>query len=629
MKNIKIILLILIVTLTTSLEIFAENNTLSGYNRFDTAIKISNRYQQSKEIILVNSNAISDVLCATSLASTKNIPILLTNKSKLNEDTLKEIKRLNTSLVYIIGGESVIHKFIEKELENINIKFKRISGKDRYETSIKVAQEINLYKNINNVAIVNGESICDAISISSVTKNTPIILSKKDDLGIAKEYIQNENINKAYIIGGENSLSDNITTYIKDYKRIYGKDRYDTNIKVIEEFTDNKQINRLYYCKGNESKDEDLIDGLLISPKAANNNAITLLLGDEIKENQKSILKKFRLTDIIQVGRKISENLKNEIESLKVIENKQEIPNNNYKPQKPNKSEIEDETPKEESPEEFPSKPDNPIEPPIEEVPIKPDNPIEPPIEEVPIKPDNPVNPPSEELPDDTNNSTNTPNQDNKEESEENDIEDKKEVIVNSDKTLKEALKDKSVDIIRLGKNIVLQNYGLNINRPVNIDGNNYTIDGRLIKPHVILIGGDGIKLSNLNIEGRGNVIKTISANVELNNIKVVTKSETDPAISIISSIVKVNNLELDSKYSGIEIRKYKNINQLKLIIDGEVSNVNKDYDKNNTVIRIKNIDNIVKEDIIDFGIYEEQYDYKIIANEDNLKDKIYYRKNI
>ena len=614
MKNIKIILLILIVTLTTSLEIFAENNTLSGYNRFDTAIKISNRYQQSKEIILVNSNAISDVLCATSLASTKNIPILLTNKSKLNEDTLKEIKRLNTSLVYIIGGESVIHKFIEKELENINIKFKRISGKDRYETSIKVAQEINLYKNINNVAIVNGESICDAISISSVTKNTPIILSKKDDLGIAKEYIQNENINKAYIIGGENSLSDNITKYIKDYKRIYGKDRYDTNIKVIEEFTDNNDINRLYYCKGNESKDEDLIDGLLISPKASNNNAITLLVGDEIKENQKSILKKFRLTDIIQVGRKISENLKNEIESLKVIENKTDILDNNYKPQKPNKPEIEDETQKEESP---------------EELPIKPDNPIEPPIEEVPIKPDNPVNPPSEELPDDMNSSTNTPNQDNKEESEEDNIEDKKEVIVNSDKTLKEALKDKSVDIIRLGKNIVLQNYGLNINRPVNIDGNNYTIDGRLIKPHVILIGGDGIKLSNLNIEGRGNVIKTISANVELNNIKVVTKSETDPAISVISSIVKVNNLELDSKYSGIELRKNKNINQLKLIIDGELANVNKGDDKNNTVIRIKNIDNIVKEDIIDFGIYEEQYDYKIIANEDNLKDKIYYRKNI
>lgn len=599
MKNIKIVLLILIVTLTTPLEIFAENNTLSGDNRFGTAIKISNTYKQSKEIILVNSNAISDVLCATSLASTKNIPILLTNKSKLNEDTLKEIKRLNTSLVYIIGGESVIHKFIEKELENINIKFKRISGKDRYETSIKVAQEINLYNDINNVAIVNGESICDAISISSVTKNTPIILSKKDDLGIAKEYIQSENINKAYIIGGKNSLSDNITTYIKDYKRIYGKDRYDTNIKVIEEFTDNNDINRLYYCKGNESKDEDLIDGLLISPKAANNNAITLLVGDEIKENQKSILKKFRLTDIIQVGRKISENLKNEIESLKVIENKTDILDNNYKPQKPNKPEIEDETPKEELPEELPSKPDNP------------------------------VNPPSEELPDDTNNSTNTPNQDNKEENEEDDIQDKKEVIVNSDKTLKEALEDKSVDIIRLGKNIVLQNYGLNINRPVNIDGNNYTIDGRLIKSHVILIGGDGIKLSNLNIYGRGNVIKTISANVELNNIKVVTKSEIDPAISVISSIVKVNNLELDSKYSGIELRKNKNINQLKLIIDGELANVNKDYDKDNIVIRIKNIDNIGEEDIIDFGIYEEQYDYKIIKNKDNLKDKIYYRKNI
>ena len=614
MKNIKIILLILIVTLTTPLEIFAENNTLSGYNRFDTAIKISNTYQQSKEIILVNSNAIYDVLCATSLASTKNIPILLTNKSKLNEDTLKEIKRLNTSLVYIIGGESVIHKFIEKELGNINIKFKRISGKDRYETSIKVAQEINLYKNINNVAIVNGESICDAISISSVTKNTPIILSKKYDLGIAKEYIQNENINKAYIIGGENLLSDNITKYIKEYKRIYGKDRYDTNIKVIEEFTDNKYINRLYYCKGNESKDENLIDGLLISPKAANNNAITLLLGDEIKENQKSILKKFRLTDIIQVGRKISENLKNEIESLKVIESKPDNPNNSNKPQLPSRPGLGDEISKEE-----PDEPDNPIEPPREELPDEPSNPIEPPSEESPSEPDNPVEPPDEELPNEPNNPTNPPDQD--------DIQDKKEVIVNSDSTLREALKDKSVDIIKLGKDIRLQNYELNISRPVIIDGNNYTIDGIFIKSQAILIGGEGVKLNNLNVYGKDKVITAISANAELNNIKVINKSTTESAINIISSIVKVNDLELDSKYSGIELRKNKNINQLKLIIDGEVANISKDDEKNNKVIRIKDIDNIGEEDIIDFGIYEEQYEYEVITNEGNLKDKIYYRK--
>lgn len=604
MKNIKIILLILISILSIPLEICAENNTLSGDNRFDTAIKISNTYQQSKEIILVNSNAISDVLCATSLASTKNIPILLTNKSKLNEDTLKEIKRLNTGLVYIIGGESVIHKSIEKELENINIKFKRINGKDRYETSIKVAQEINLYTNINNIAIVNGESICDAISISSVAKNTPIILSKKDDLGIAKEYIQNENINKVYIIGGENSLSDNITIHIKDYKRIYGQDRYETNIKVIEAFTYSKDINRLYYCKGNVSKDEDLIDGLLISPKASNNKAITLLVGDEIKDNQKSIVKKFRVSDIIQVGRKISENLKNEIESLKVIESRPDNPNNSYKPQKPSKPEIEDEIPKEEPPEELPSKPDNPIEP------------------------------PSEELPDNPNDSTNTPNQDNKED-EEDDKQDKKEVIVNSDKTLREALKDKSVDIIKLDKNIVLKGYELNISRPVIIDGsndddNNYTIDGRLIKSQSILIGGDGVKLNNLNIHGKDKAIKIISADAELNNIKVMTKSITDPAINIISSVVKVNNVELDSKYAGIEIRKNKNINKLKLIIDGKVSNINKDNEgNNNPVIIIKDIDNICEEGIIDFGIYEEGYDYKIITNKDNIKDKIYYIKNI
>lgn len=584
MKNIKIILLILIVSLITPLEVFAQDNTLAGQNRFDTAIKISNTYQYSKEVILVNSNAIQDVLCATSLASSKNIPILLTDKSKLNENTLKEIIRLNSELVYIIGGESVIDKCVEEELDNTNINFKRISGKDRYETSIKVSKEINLCEDINNIAIVNGESICDAISISSVIKNMPIILSKKDDLGIAKEYIQSEDINKVYIIGGENSLSNNITTNIKDYKRIYGKDRYETNIKIIEEFTDSKKISKLYYCKGNTIKDEDLIDGLLISPKASNNSAVTLLINDEITDNQISLIKKLKVRDTIQVGREINKSIKNKIESLKVIEIKPSKPNNN-KPQEPN------ETPN-----------------------IKPED-----------KPNDTINPPNK---DDENQEDNNENQ---EENEEN----KKGVIVNSDSELKKALKDKSVDIIRLGKDIILNNFGLNISRPVIIDGSNgngkYTIDGKAIKSQAILIGSDNVSLKNLNIYGRKEAIIVNSAsNVEFNNIKAtsILKSKIYPAISIISSVVKVDNLELDSQYSGIEISYNNIINKLGLTIDKDVINLSKDDEGNyKPTIIIKDIDNIDKEQIINFGAYEEQYEYEVITNKDDTKDKIYYRK--
>ena len=579
MKNIKIILLILIVSLIIPLEVFAQDNTLTGQNRFDTAIKISNTYQYSKEVIVVNSNAIQDVLCATSLASSKNIPILLIDKSKLNENTLKEIIKLNSDLVYIIGGESVIDKCVEEELDNININFKRISGKDRYETSIKVAKEINLYEDINKAAIVNGESICDAISISSVIKNMPIILSKKDDLGIAKEYIQSEDINKVYIIGGENSLSHNITKNIKDYKRIYGKDRYETNIKIIEEFTDSKDISKLYNCKGNTIKDEDLIDGLLVSPKASNNGAVTLLINDEITDNQISLIKKLKVSDTIQVGREINKSIKNKIGSLKVIEIKPSKPNN--KPQEPN---------------------------------TKPED-----------KPNEPINPPNK---DDENQEENNENQ---EENEEN----KKEVIVNSDSELKKALKDKSVDIIRLGKDIILNNFGLNISRPVIIDGSNgnekYTIDGKAIKSQAILIGSDNVSLKNLNIYGRKEAIIVNSAsNIEFNNIKAtsILKSKIYPAIGIISSVVKIDNLELNSQYSGIEISYNNIINKLGLTIDKEVINLSKDDEENyKPTIIIKDIDNIDKEQIINFGSYEEQYEYEVITNKDETKDKIYYRK--
>lgn len=148
---------------------FAQDNTLAGQNIFDTAIKISNTYKYSEEVILVNFNAIQDVLCATALVLSKNIPIRLTNKSKLNENTLKEIIRLNSDLVYIIGGECVIEKCVEEELDNININFKRISGKYRYNnhnTTQPIVIDNNTWIGLN-VTILKGVTIGDDAVIAA------------------------------------------------------------------------------------------------------------------------------------------------------------------------------------------------------------------------------------------------------------------------------------------------------------------------------------------------------------------------------------------------------------------------------------------------------------------------------
>src|SRR5699024_6305853 len=113
-----------------------EKNILAGEDRFETAITISNSWKKSQEAILVNSTATSDLLCATVLSSQIDCPILLTDKNKINESTINEIKRLNVNKLYLIGGADVINESIEKELNRDSIKTERISGENRYETSI-------------------------------------------------------------------------------------------------------------------------------------------------------------------------------------------------------------------------------------------------------------------------------------------------------------------------------------------------------------------------------------------------------------------------------------------------------------------------------------------------------------
>ena len=155
MEGIKIFrllsLTILLIPLMTTQSFAKEENIIAGETRFETALEISKTWKTSKEVILVNSTATSDMLCATTLASQKHCPILLTYENTIGKTTIKEIERLETEKIYIIGGEKVIKPNIEKELKNMNINTQRISGDDRYETCVKIADTIKKSNKVEKI----------------------------------------------------------------------------------------------------------------------------------------------------------------------------------------------------------------------------------------------------------------------------------------------------------------------------------------------------------------------------------------------------------------------------------------------------------------------------------------------
>ncbi len=68
---------------------------------------------------------------------------IIDTKEALNSKTKAEIQRLGAKKVYLIGGENSISKEIEQQLKSLNISIERISGSDRYKTSLLLAQKLN------------------------------------------------------------------------------------------------------------------------------------------------------------------------------------------------------------------------------------------------------------------------------------------------------------------------------------------------------------------------------------------------------------------------------------------------------------------------------------------------------
>ncbi len=218
-----------------------------GKDRYETSNKILKEMGEKNDtLIVVNASEImSDGLSASALAGKLNANIVPINPKKLNNNIMAKVKKAEE--VFLIGGYNAIPKTFESNLKNKKVI--RIGGKDRVETSEKIANYVGDYK---NAYIVNGYTgQADAMSISPVAARdvSPIILTKKSSSEVAKK----DNVEYT-IIGGEKAVSSKIQKRFSS-KRIDGKDRYETNRNVLKKFYPNRKS--ISFCNG-----ETLVDAL-------------------------------------------------------------------------------------------------------------------------------------------------------------------------------------------------------------------------------------------------------------------------------------------------------------------------------------------------------------------------------
>lgn len=316
---------------------------LVGSNRYETAVDVSAEQfdpETADSVVIVGGNALMDGLSAVPLATVKNAPILLSDANNgLSRSTLKEIDRACKSLknrtVYVVGGEKSVPAKAVKQLEDeFGAVVVRVSGSDRYDTSLEVAKRLKYDKAINtdDLYVVGGEGAADAMSISGVAarienkKVSPVLVVNKDGLKRSTRDFVKDNFetDKKYVIGGEVSVG---TQVIRDLgsntERVSGANRYATNVNIIKEFyskgavddqvvdgkVDGKIVaNGAIFTSG---KNGYLVDAQTAGPIAANKGAAIVLTDNKLTTDQVDLLKNDGVlskvkTNVYQVGGVVS-----------------------------------------------------------------------------------------------------------------------------------------------------------------------------------------------------------------------------------------------------------------------------------------------------------------------------------
>ncbi|AJD92172.1 hypothetical protein JMA_28550 [Jeotgalibacillus malaysiensis] len=262
---------------------------VSGNTRYDTSVALSESGWVSSEVaVIATGKNYPDALSATPLAYKYDAPLLLTAPDQLSESVLNELSRLNVSKVILIGGESVISNQVVNDIKQLPAisQVERISGKDRYETSINIAKKLDKQ---GSFVLATGQSFADALSIAPVAGQLgmPILLTRDKEIPAnVASFISNEGFTSSYIVGGENAITEKSVAKLPGKKRLSGTDRYETNANIIKHFESKLDMSTQFISTG--SNYPDALAGS--SYASMNKNPLILTHPTRMKQSTKDVI---------------------------------------------------------------------------------------------------------------------------------------------------------------------------------------------------------------------------------------------------------------------------------------------------------------------------------------------------
>ncbi|PII84187.1 hypothetical protein BMH32_14160 [Leucobacter sp. OLJS4] len=239
-----------------------RNARIAGDDRFSTAVAVSKHGYPTTAATVIVANGLNypDALSAGALGAKWKAPLLLTQPGALPASTKAEIARLKPSKIVVVGGIGAVSAGVVKTLKGLAGNVERVSGADRYSTSIAIAQAGWPAGAASNVFLATGTNFADALAAGAAggKLKAPVLLVP-GNAGSAPAPVKAElsrlGATKVRIAGGTGAVSTGVQKSIASNRtvvRYAGGDRFDTSARIANDtgiYPSNPQVNT-YWANG-------------------------------------------------------------------------------------------------------------------------------------------------------------------------------------------------------------------------------------------------------------------------------------------------------------------------------------------------------------------------------------------
>lgn len=198
---------------------------IAGTTRYDTPPMIGDRIYSKlspdkvPSVFIASGENFEDSLSVVSAAANLNFPILLVKHDSIPESTKNFLQKHEIGTIYIVGKENAISNSVVEDLKNYGpVEDKR--GTTRYQAVTNVLYDLKLKP--SSVTIAHGwtfQGMLASGTLTSLTNSVTLVTNSRYLSDEMKYYLLNiqDELDYAYIIGGDDTLSSDIDDEVDSY----------------------------------------------------------------------------------------------------------------------------------------------------------------------------------------------------------------------------------------------------------------------------------------------------------------------------------------------------------------------------------------------------------------------------